>query len=68
MEPRELDLRRWLVTALFAVLAIAAFIVGWRVTQIDLVKLLTSLPKSQSILSDLVHPDLVTQKTTDTTL
>jgi phosphonate transport system permease protein len=68
MGPKESGLRRWLVTAFLVVLAAAAYIVGWRVTQIDLGKLFTSLPKSRSILSDLVHPDLVTQKTVDTTL
>jgi phosphonate transport system permease protein len=57
-----------LVTVLFALLAIGAYVIGYRVTQIDLVKLVTSLPKSQEILSELLHPDLVTRRTVNSTL
>ena len=50
MGPHEFNLRRWAVTGLFAILAIAAYVVGFRVTQVDPIKLITSLPKSQKIL------------------
>ena len=68
MDTRELGLRRWFVTGFFLLLAIVAYVVGYRVTEINPVKLLTSLPKSQKILSDLVHPDLFTRETNDATL
>ncbi len=59
----RLRVRRWFVTGFFALLAGAAYVTGWRVTQIDPGKLLTSLPKSRKILGDLVHPDLFTRAT-----
>ncbi len=65
---RSISPRRSVVTILALLIAIAAYVVGARVTQINLVKLFTSLPKSKQILSDLVHPDLTTRATTDTTL
>jgi phosphonate transport system permease protein len=68
MNPKEFDLRRSLITGFFVILAIAAYVIGFQVTQIDPVKLITSLPKSQKILSDLIHPDLFTHNTQDTTL
>jgi len=68
MEPHNFSIRRWFVTGFFVLLAIAAYVIGYRVTEIDPVKLLTSLPKSQKILSDLIHPDLFTRETIDTTL
>jgi phosphonate transport system permease protein len=68
MKPQEFNLRRSLITGFFVILAIAAYIIGFRVTQIDPIKLITSLPKSQKILSDLIHPDLFTHNTQDTTL
>ena len=68
MDPRDFRIRRWFVTGFFSLLAIAAYVVGYQVTEINPVKLLTSLPKSQKILSDLIHPDLVTRETQDTTL
>jgi phosphonate transport system permease protein len=68
MNPQEFNLRRSIVTAILVILTIAAYIIGFRVTQIDPVKLITSLPKSQKILSDLIHPDLFTHNTQDTTL
>lgn len=55
--------RRWFVTIFFTLLAIVAYVIGYRVTEIDPVKLITSLPKSQRILSDLIHPDLFTRET-----
>jgi phosphonate transport system permease protein len=68
MNPQEFNLRRSVITGLLVILTIAAYVIGFRVTQIDPVKLITSLPKSQKILSDLIHPDLFTHKTQDTTL
>ena len=68
MNPRNFNFRRWSVTGFLILLAIVAYIVGYRVTEINLVKLFTSLPKSQKILSALIHPDLFTHETTSTTL
>ena len=68
MKPKELNLRRTFITVFFVILAIVAYVIGFQVTQIDPIKLITSLPKSQKILSDLIHPDLLTHNTQDTTL
>lgn len=68
MDARNFRLRRWFVTGFLTLLAIAAYVVGYRVTEINPVKLFTSLPKSQKILSDLIHPELFTRETKDTTL
>lgn len=68
MTPQDFSLRRWIVTVLFTILAVAAYVVGYRVTQIDPIKLLTSLPKSRGILSDLIHPDVSTHLTVISTL
>lgn len=68
MGPRSLKARRWFITIFLGVLAIAAYVTGYRVTEIDPVKLVTSLPKSKGILSDLIHPELFTHETEDTTL
>jgi phosphonate transport system permease protein len=68
MNPQEFNLRRWLVTGIFLVLAAIAYVIGYRVTQIDPVKLITSLPKSKQILSALIHPDLFTRNTQNATL
>lgn len=68
MDFRNFNIRRWFVTGFFIILAIVAYSVGYRVTEINLGKLFTSLPKSQKILSALIHPDLVTHETEDTTL
>jgi len=68
MNPKEFSTRRWFVTGFFILLAIVAYIIGYRVTEINPVKLLTSLSKSRSILNDLIHPDLFTRATNDTTL
>jgi phosphonate transport system permease protein len=68
MSPKEFNLRRSVITAISIVLAIAAYVIGYRVTQIDPIKLFTSLPKSKQILGDLINPDVVTRKTQDTTL
>jgi phosphonate transport system permease protein len=68
MNTRELNLRRSIITGILVILTIAAYVIGFRVTQIDPIKLITSLPKSQKILGDLIHPDLFTHLTEDTTL
>ena len=56
------------MTGFLILLAIVAYGIGYQVTEIDPVKLITSLSKSQKILTALIHPDLVTHETTDTTL
>jgi phosphonate transport system permease protein len=68
MDQSKFNLRRWFVTGFMVLLAIAAYVVGYQVTEINPVKLLTSLSKSRNILSALVHPDLFTRETIDTTL
>jgi len=68
MRTKELNLRRSVITVISILLAIAAYVIGFRVTQIDPIKLLTSLPNSKRILGDLINPDVVTRKTQDTTL
>jgi phosphonate transport system permease protein len=68
MTPKEYSLRRWIVTGVFTILGVAAYVVGYRVTQIDPIKLLTSLPKSRGILSELIHPDVSTRQTEVSTL
>ncbi len=68
MNWRDYGVRRWFVTGFLVFLAIAAYVLGYRVTEINPVKLLTSLSKSQKILTALIHPDVVTRETTKTTL
>jgi phosphonate transport system permease protein len=68
MNSRGLMARRWFVTGFFLLLGAAAYIVGYRVTDIDPVKLVTSLPKGQKILTQLIHPDVLTRRTIDSTL
>ena len=68
MDPRDFNFRRWFVTIFFIVLAVATYVIGYRVTEINPVKLFTSLPKSQKILSQLIRPDLFTREAEDTTL
>lgn len=60
--------RRRFTTGFLLLLAAAVYVAGWRATEIDPVKLVTSLPKSKGILSDLVHPDVVTRATRTATL
>ncbi len=68
MKPHDFRFRRWFVTGFMILLALVAYVVGYRVTEIDPIKLITSLSKSQKILGALIHPDLVTRETTITTL
>ena len=67
MTPKDFSLRRWVITGVSVVIAIVAYVIGGRVTEINLVKLFTSLPKSKQIMSDLIHPDISTRTTQDTT-
>lgn len=68
MDHREFSIRRWLVTGFMVVLAIGAYTIGYRVTEINPGKLITSLPKSKKILSSLIHPDLFTRETIDSSI
>ncbi|HVA57065.1 MAG: phosphonate ABC transporter, permease protein PhnE [Gemmatimonadaceae bacterium] len=68
MKARDLPLRRRFITGLLVVLVAAVYVAGYRETQIDPVKLFTSLPKSRTILSDLIHPDLFTRASRTATL
>jgi phosphonate transport system permease protein len=68
MTPKDFSLRRTTLTSITLLLAIAAYVIGVRVTEINLGKLFTSLPKSRQILSDLIHPDVATRNTQSTTL
>jgi phosphonate transport system permease protein len=68
MSPKDFNVRRTTITGIAILLAIVAYVIGFRVTQIDPIKLITSLPKSKQILSDLIHPDVTNRKTQDTTL
>jgi phosphonate transport system permease protein len=68
MSPKDFGLRRTAITGISVLLAIVAYVIGFRVTQIDPIKLLTSLPKSKQILGDLINPDVTTRLTQDTTL
>lgn len=68
MDTRAPRGRRWTITGICLLLAGAAYVAGWRETEIDPGKLVRSLPKSGKILSDLVHPDLVSRATHDATI
>ncbi|MDE3053485.1 MAG: hypothetical protein KGJ70_06340, partial [Gemmatimonadota bacterium] len=68
MDAKPAARRRRFQTGFLLLLAAAVYVAGWRQTEIDPVKLVTSLPKSRGILSDLIHPDVVTRpKRTATT-
>jgi phosphonate transport system permease protein len=68
MNLKDLNFRRSSLTVLALVLAIVAYVIGYRTTQIDPIKLVTSLPKGKQIMSDLLHPDLTTRNFAETTL
>jgi phosphonate transport system permease protein len=68
MDNRKSTISRWFVTGFLTVLVIATYITGYRVTEINPTKLFTSLPKSKNILNALIHPDLLTRETTDSTI
>ncbi len=68
MTPKDFNLRRSIITGIAIIFAIAAYVIGAQVTQINLVKLFTSLPNSKQILSDLIHPDVTTRTTQSATV
>jgi phosphonate transport system permease protein len=68
MKPRLSIPRRSFLTFFLILLAIAAYVYGYGVTQINPVKLITSLPKGRVIMADLINPDLFTRQTQQTTL
>jgi phosphonate transport system permease protein len=68
MKPKNSNRRRSLLTYFLILLAIAAYVYGYGVTQIDPVKLITSLPKGKAIIGDLINPDLISHETQQTTL
>ncbi|MBI3361059.1 MAG: phosphonate ABC transporter, permease protein PhnE [Chloroflexi bacterium] len=68
MDERTRNLRRWLTTGIVTLLAVAAYVASYRVTQIDLGRLFTSLPKSQKLLRDFFTPDIFTRKTVTSNL
>jgi phosphonate transport system permease protein len=68
MNPKNSNRRRALLTYFLILLAIAAYVYGYGVTQINPVKLITSLPKGRAIISDLINPDLITRETQQTTI
>ena len=68
MNLHDLNYRRWFVTGFLVLIAIVAYVIGYRVTEINLGKLVSSLSKSQKILTALVHPDLFTREANVTTL
>jgi len=68
VNPNQLNTRRTVITGFAILLAIGVYAIGFRTTQIDPIKLITSLPKSKQILSDLIHPDVTLRATEDTTL
>jgi phosphonate transport system permease protein len=68
MIPKDSNRRRTILTIFLILLAIAAYVYGYGVTQINPVKLITSLPKGKEIIGDLINPDIVTRATEQTTL
>jgi phosphonate transport system permease protein len=68
MSPKQFNLKRTVITVISILLAVAAYVIGYRTTQIDPIKLITSLPKSKKILSELIHPDVTSRKIEETTL
>jgi phosphonate transport system permease protein len=68
MNPKNSNRRRSFLTYFLILLAIAAYVYGYGVTQIDPIKLITSLSKGKDIIADLINPDLFTHETQQTTL
>jgi phosphonate transport system permease protein len=68
MNPKNSDRRRSFLTYFLILLAIGAYIYGYDVTQINPVKLITSMSKGKAIMGDLINPDLFTHETQQTTL
>ncbi len=68
MSPKDFNLKRTMITIILVFLVVVIYVIGYRATQIDPIKLLTSLPNSKQILSDLIHPDVTTRAFQETTL
>jgi phosphonate transport system permease protein len=68
MKPQGINPRRTFLTIFLILLAIAAYVYGYGVTQINIGKLITSLPKGKEIMGDLINPDLFTHETQQTTI
>ena len=51
-----------------AVLILAAFVVSWRVTEIDFFKLVNNLPNGREILLAFMTPDVFTREKTTKTI
>jgi phosphonate transport system permease protein len=68
MNDKKPNLRRSFITYFLILLAILAYIYGYKVTQINPKKLVSSLSKGKGIVSDLLHPDLFTRLTDQTTI
>jgi phosphonate transport system permease protein len=53
---------------LIAILIVAAFVVSWRVTEIDFVKLVKNLPNGKEIVLAFLTPDFITRERTTKTI
>jgi phosphonate transport system permease protein len=53
---------------IIAVLILAAFVVSWRVTEIDFIKLVNNLPNGREILLAFMTPDVFTREKTTKTI
>jgi phosphonate transport system permease protein len=53
---------------LIAILIVAAFVVSWRVTEIDFVKLVKNLPNGKEIVLAFLTPDFITREKTTKTI
>jgi phosphonate transport system permease protein len=50
-------------TVLVAIVLVLTYSIGWRVTNIDFLTLVTGVPKAERIVSGLVHPDVAAETT-----
>jgi len=55
---------RFVRNTILAILIVAAVAMSWRVTQIDFIRLITDLPKSEQLVKAFLTPDLFTRATT----
>ncbi len=62
------DPRGRLTRLLVALASLLVLVVGWRVTEIDIPKLIVGLPAAQHIVRGLLTPDVVSQEVTSTEL
>ena len=63
LSPRKITLN-----ILLGVLIVAAFVVSWRVTQVDFGKLVRNLPNGKDIVLAFLTPDFFTRETTKVTI